>query len=47
MRSPVDWSTVDRELLRFTTDLIAQRRGHPVFRRRRFLTGPAQATCAG
>ncbi|WP_374021367.1 glycogen debranching protein GlgX [Mycobacterium sp. HNNTM2301] len=36
-----DWSTIDRELLGFTTDLIALRRGHPVFRRRRFLTGPA------
>ena len=36
-----DWSTVDRRLLRFTTDLIALRRSHPVFRRRRFLTGHA------
>jgi isoamylase len=36
-----DWSTIDRELLRFTTDLIALRRGHPVFRRRRFLNAPA------
>lgn len=35
-----DWSTVDLELLRFTADLIALRRSHPVFRRRRFLTGP-------
>ena len=38
-----DWSTVDDELLRFTRDLIALRRGHPVFRRRRFLTGAAAA----
>ncbi len=29
--------------LRFTTDLIELRRRHPVFRRRRFLTGPAAA----
>ena len=36
-----DWSTVDDDLLRFTTDLIALRRRHPVFRRRRFLTGAA------
>ena len=38
-----DWSTVDDELLRFTSDLIALRRQHPVFRRRRFLTGAAAA----
>jgi isoamylase len=38
-----DWSTVDDELLRFTTNLIALRRRHPVFRRRRFLTGTAAA----
>jgi glycogen operon protein len=38
-----DWSTVDDEHLRFTRDLIALRRGHPVFRRRRFLTGAAAA----
>ena len=36
-----DWSTVDRRLLRFTTELIALRRSHPVFRRRCFLTGHA------
>ena len=36
-----DWSTLDHELLRFTTYLIALRRRHPVFRRRRFLSGPA------
>jgi isoamylase len=34
-----DWSAVDQELLRFTTDLIALRRRHRVFRRRRYLTG--------
>ncbi|MDR3655827.1 MAG: glycogen debranching protein GlgX [Mycobacterium sp.] len=38
-----DWSTVDHELLKFTKDLLALRRRHPVFRRRRFLTGPAAA----
>jgi isoamylase len=34
-----DWSAVDSGLLSFTTDLMAFRRSHPVFRRRRFLTG--------
>jgi isoamylase len=34
-----DWSAVDTELLAFTRRLIAFRRAHPVFRRRRFLTG--------
>ena len=38
-----DWSTVDHSLLKFTTDLVALRRRHPAFRRRRFLTGPAAA----
>ncbi|HZA09381.1 glycogen debranching protein GlgX [Mycobacterium sp.] len=38
-----DWSGVDDELLRFTTDLIAVRRRHPVFRRRRYRTGKAAA----
>ena len=38
-----DWSAIDRELLQFTRKLIALRRRHPVFRRRRFLTGPAAA----
>jgi glycogen operon protein len=38
-----DWSTADDALLRFTTDLIALRRRHPVFRRRRFLTGTSAA----
>jgi len=36
-----DWSGADDALIRFTTDLLALRRRHPVFRRRRFLTGPA------
>jgi isoamylase len=38
-----DWSAVDEDLLRFTKELIALRRGHPVFRRRRYLTGKAAA----
>jgi isoamylase len=35
----LDWSAVDTGLLSFTTSLVALRRSHPVFRRRRFLTG--------
>jgi isoamylase len=38
-----DWSAVDDALIGFTTELIALRRRHPVFRRRRFLTGAAAA----
>jgi isoamylase len=34
-----DWSSVDEDLLAFTRRLIRLRREHPVFRRRRFLTG--------
>ncbi len=34
-----DWSRVDQDLLAFTSRLIAFRRSHPVFRRRRFLAG--------
>jgi isoamylase len=34
-----DWETADEELLRFTTELIALRRKHPVFRRRRWFLG--------
>jgi isoamylase len=34
-----DWSSHDEQLLGFTRRLIAIRRAHPVFRRRRFLTG--------
>jgi isoamylase len=33
------WATPDDELTSFTRRLIALRRAHPVFRRRRFLTG--------
>ncbi|MFA5882517.1 MAG: glycogen debranching protein GlgX [Acidimicrobiia bacterium] len=34
-----DWDHVDHDLLAFTRGLIAFRRAHPVFRRRRFLAG--------
>jgi glycogen operon protein len=34
-----DWSAPDERLTDFTRRLIALRRAHPVFRRRRFLTG--------
>jgi isoamylase len=34
-----DWDGVDEELFAFTRRLIAFRRAHPVFRRRRFLSG--------
>jgi isoamylase len=34
-----DWSAVDTDLLSYTTGLLAFRRAHPVFRRRRFLSG--------
>jgi isoamylase len=34
-----DWSAVDAGLLAFTQRLIAFRKEHPVFRRRRFLAG--------
>jgi isoamylase len=38
-----DWSAADNDLLAFTQRLIALRKKHPVFRRRRFLTGPEAA----
>ena len=34
-----DWARPDRELLEFTRRVIALRKAHPVFRRRRFLAG--------
>jgi isoamylase len=34
-----DWSQPDEDLLAFTRRLVAFRRAHPVFRRRRFLVG--------
>ena len=34
-----DWSQPDTELQDFTKRLIALRKAHPVFRRRRFLSG--------
>jgi glycogen operon protein len=36
-----DWAHADSDLQAFTRQLIALRLRHPVFRRRRFLTGPA------
>ncbi|MGO9350995.1 MAG: hypothetical protein ACLP3C_09300 [Mycobacterium sp.] len=38
-----DWSAVDQELMSFASELITLRRHHPIFRRRRFLSGPAAA----
>ena len=35
----VDWSAADGDLLSFVRGLVAFRQSHPVFRRRRFLTG--------
>ncbi len=35
----LDWSSQDKELLDYTRRLIAFRREHPVFRRRRYLAG--------
>jgi len=34
-----DWETVDQDLLAFTRGLVGLRRGHPVFRRRRWFEG--------
>jgi glycogen operon protein len=34
-----DWESADEEFLRFCAELIAFRRAHPVFRRRRFFAG--------
>ena len=39
----LDWSKPDDGLLEFTKQLIALRRGHPVFRRARFLAGAEAA----
>src|SRR6185437_6068578 len=38
-----DWSNADSSLLDFTRKLVAFRRAHPVFRRRRFLAGAEAA----
>ncbi|MFP3907157.1 MAG: glycogen debranching protein GlgX [Acidimicrobiales bacterium] len=35
----IDWSSVDHELLDFVRKLVALRRSHPVFRRRRWFLG--------
>ncbi len=37
----LDWAHIDTDFLTFTKRLIALRRDHPVFRRRRFLAGAA------
>jgi isoamylase len=39
----VDWANADKDLLDFARRLIALRRAHPVFRRRRFLAGAGDA----
>jgi glycogen operon protein len=39
----VDWENLDEELLSFTRRLVAFRLGHPVFQRRRFLSGMDRA----
>ncbi len=36
-----DWEDIDHQLLRFSQQLIALRRDHPVFRRKRFFEGRA------
>jgi isoamylase len=38
-----DWSAIDADLLAFTRRLIAFRKAHPVFRRRRYLAGAEAA----
>ena len=38
-----DWATADADLRHYLRRLIALRRAHPVFRRRRFLTGAEAA----
>jgi glycogen operon protein len=43
----IDWDNVDEQLLRFTRELVAFRRAHPAFRRRRFLTGKPVRRVAG
>ena len=47
-----DWASADRELRGYVKRLLTLRRDHPVFRRKRFLTGAAAAelgwyNCAG
>jgi isoamylase len=42
----LDWSQPDQDLLAFTRRLVAFRRAHPVFRRRRFLVGIEAAQLA-
>jgi glycogen operon protein len=42
----IDWGSADKELLDFTRRLVGLRRAHPVFRRRRFLSGASVADLA-
>jgi len=35
----IDWTAMDQDLVSFTAQLVALRRAHPVFRRRRFFDG--------
>jgi isoamylase len=35
----IDWENADNDLLEFTQRVVSLRRSHPVFRRRKFLTG--------
>jgi len=42
----VDWEHVDEDLLAFTRRLVALRRDHPTFRRRRFLSGADMSALA-
>jgi glycogen operon protein len=39
----IDWSSIDDQLLAFTSRVIALRAAHPVFRRRRFFTGASNS----
>ena len=43
----LDWANADEDLLDFTKRLIAFRRAHPVFRRRRFLAGAEAPPSSG
>jgi glycogen operon protein len=42
----VDWEHVDEDLLAFSRRLVALRRDHPTFRRRRFLSGADMSALA-
>ena len=42
-----DWPSADTALKDYTTKLIAYRRAHPAFRRRRSWPGPRRKSCSG